>query len=237
MLGWGFSSQVNDFSYDGMGDVTNNGADTYAYDVEGHPVTVDSILITYDAFGRAVQQNRSGVSTQILYGPSGAKFAFMNGSTLIKYIDPMVAGMAAVHNGPNGQPPNSGYYQHADWLGSSRFAQDGSGNVIYDRAYAPFGEVYDETAITNRNFTGQTEDTTPGLYDFLFRQQSRTQGRWMVPDPAGLAAVDITNPQTWNRYAYLANNPLNATDPLGLDDCATWDQSCNGQWGGAAGGP
>jgi hypothetical protein len=28
--------------------------------------------------------------------------------------------------------------------------------------------------------------------------------------------VDITNPQTWNRYAYLANNPLNATDPLGL---------------------
>ncbi len=38
----------------------------------------------------------------------------------------------------------------------------------------------------------------------------------MVPDPAGLAAVDITNPQTWNRYAYLANNPLNAIDPKGL---------------------
>ena len=28
--------------------------------------------------------------------------------------------------------------------------------------------------------------------------------------------MDLTNPQTWNRYAYLANNPLNATDPLGL---------------------
>ena len=34
--------------------------------------------------------------------------------------------------------------------------------------------------------------------------------------PAGLAAVDITNPQTWNRYAYVVNNPLNAVDPLGL---------------------
>ncbi|MGB8887671.1 MAG: RHS repeat-associated core domain-containing protein [Candidatus Korobacteraceae bacterium] len=210
------------FQYDAVGNVTSdNLGNTYTYTAEGRPATAAGVTTTFDAFGRAVQQNRSGVSTQILYGPSGAKFAFLNGSTLIKYIDPMVAGMAAVHNGPNGQPPNSGYYQHADWLGSSRFAQDSSGNVIYDRAYAPFGEVYDETAITNRNFTGQTEDTTPGLYDFLFRQQSRTQGRWLVPDPAGMAAVDITNPQTWNRYAYLANNPLNAVDPLGL--YCMWD--------------
>jgi hypothetical protein len=55
----------------------------------------------------------------------------MNGTTLIKYIAPMAAGMAAVHNGDG-----TGYFQHADWLGSSRFAHDGSGNVIYDREYA-----------------------------------------------------------------------------------------------------
>jgi hypothetical protein len=42
------------------------------------------------------------------------------------------------------------------------------------------------------------------------------QGRWLVPDPAGLAAVDLTNPQTWNRYAYVANNPLSRIDPFGL---------------------
>ena len=190
-------------------------------------------------FGRAVEQNRSGTNTQIVYGPSGAKFAFMNGSTLIEYIDPMVAGMAAIHNG-NG----TGHFQHADWLGSSRFAQDGGGNVIYDRAYAPFGEPYDEynNVTTNRNFTAQTEDTTPGLYDFLFRQESSSQSRWLVPDPAGLAAVDITNPQTWNRYAYLANNPLNAVDPKGLylceTDAETGQTMCdgNGAPGGGGGG-
>jgi len=43
----------------------------------------------------------------------------------------------------------------------------------------------------------------------------RAQGRWVSPDPAGLAAVDPTNPQTWNRYAYVSNNPLTSTDPNG----------------------
>jgi RHS repeat-associated protein len=146
--------------------------------------------------------------------------------------------MAAVHNGDG-----TGYFQHADWLGSSRFAHDGSGTVKYDRAYAPFGEVYAETGgATNRDFTGQTEDTTPGLYDFLFRQQSQSQGRWLVPDPAGLAAVDLINPQTWNRYAYVANNPLNTIDPSGLmmdEVCGPWFSSCgedgNGNWWGIPG--
>ncbi len=99
--------------------------------------------------------------------------------------------------------------------------------MTYDRAYAPFGEPYAETATTNRDFTGQTQDTTPGLYDFLFRQLSTAQGRWLVPDPAGLAAVDLTNPQTWNRYAYATNSPLSNIDILGLDTC--WRDS-QGNW-------
>ena len=45
-----------------------------------------------------------------------------------------------------------------------------------------------------------------------------------MPDPAGLAAVDLTNPQTWNRYAYVANNPLSNVDPLGLDDGDPWSE-------------
>ncbi len=73
---------------------------------------------------------------------------------------------------------------------------------------------------TDGSFTGQTQDAALGIYDLLFRQHSAAQGRWLVPDPAGLAAVDPTNPQTWNRYAYVMNNPLSAVDLLGLaNDC------------------
>jgi hypothetical protein len=40
-------------------------------------------------------------------------------------------------------------------------------------------------------------------------------GRWLSPDPAGLSATDPSNPQSWNRYAYVNDNPLTNTDPLG----------------------
>src|SRR6267154_6344476 len=68
------------------------------------------------------------------------------------------------------------------------------------------------------SFTGQGQDTVAGLYDFPAREYSY-QGRWSSPDPAGLAAVDPSNPQSWNRYAYVMNNPLALTDPDGLDPC------------------
>ena len=38
----------------------------------------------------------------------------------------------------------------------------------------------------------------------------------MHPDPAGLAAVNPADPQSWNRYGYVIGDPLNLTDPSGL---------------------
>ena len=90
------------------------------------------------------------------------------------------------------------YVRHVDWLGSSRAELTYSGWPYQDRSYAPFGETYAETGTADRSFTGQTQDVLAGptgIYDFLFRQYSSSQGRWIVPDPAGLAAVDITNPR------------------------------------------
>ena len=54
------------------------------------------------------------------------------------------------------------------------------------------------------------------LFYSNFRQYHASQGRWISPDPAGLAAADPFDPQTWNRYAYVGNSPLDRVDPLGL---------------------
>jgi RHS repeat-associated protein len=67
-------------------------------------------------------------------------------------------------------------------------------------------------------------------------------GRFLSVDPV-MDSVDPARPQSWNRYAYVMNNPMNATDPTGLytvncgslsaDDCKTqtdgFEASLNGQ--------
>jgi RHS repeat-associated protein len=102
-------------------------------------------------------------------------------------------------------------------------------------AYAPFGEGYAGGSPTYVTFTstgfapivdpGQNDNGT--LDDFLFRHYSPGQGRWISPDPAALAVVDPTNPQTWNRYAYVANNPLSYVDPSGLNRAFPGQGGCN----------
>jgi hypothetical protein len=39
----------------------------------------------------------------------------------------------------------------------------------------------------------------------------------MQPDPLGLGAADVTNPQSLNLYSYVGNDPVNFVDPSGLN--------------------
>jgi RHS repeat-associated protein len=157
----------------------------------------------------------------------------MNGSTLIKAFVNLPGGATAVYN-------SSGlaYYRHSDHLGSSRLASTPARGLYSSTAYTPFGEPYATAGTTDASFTGQNQDTVPSLYDFTFRKHSHSQGRWISPDPLGVGAVDPTNPQTWNRYAYVANNPLSAVDPTGLNEdfCGAEYDNCSGGIGEVGGG-
>lgn len=207
------------FAYDSNGNLTSTGTGTgtsaYTWDAEGHmktdsPSGLTSVTLTYDALGRMVEQARGTSYTQIVYGPQGNKLALMNGQTLTKAFVPLSGGATAVYAGMS-----LSYYRHADWQGSSRFASTPTTRTKYfSAAYAPYGENYAESGTTDRNFTGQNQDTTGDLYDFMFREHNYTHGRWISPDPVG---GSIFNPQSFNRYAYVLNSPTNLIDPLGLD--------------------
>ena len=92
---------------------------------------------------------------------------------------------------------------------------DASGNVDSDLAYTPWGEVRESsgTVDTDRRFTGQRLDGT-GLYYYNARYYDPTLGRFISPD---LIVPGVGNPQAWDRYAYVLNNPLRYTDPSGFD--------------------
>jgi RHS repeat-associated protein len=126
-------------------------------------------------------------------------------------------------------------FNHADWLGTVRVRTNTSGSVINSYTNLPFGDCLDQNGGSNcdglvggspAHFTDQDRDTETGLDHFLFRQYSAVQGRWMRPDPAGMAAVDSGNPQTWNQYAYVENAAMSAVDPLGLCPAITIPGHC-----------
>jgi RHS repeat-associated protein len=160
-------------------------------------------------------------SVPTCYAPTGQKMQIMNGQAPpTKEFVSLPGGGQAVFTA-SGQ-----YYYHSDHLGSFRFGSTSNRTMYFDLAHAPFGDIYANAGSIDPAFTGQRADTVPGLYDFPAREYN-FQGRWASPDPAGLAAVDPSNPQSWNRYSYVKNNPLNSIDPLGLSDCIDGHIGCN----------
>jgi RHS repeat-associated protein len=117
--------------------------------------------------------------------------------------------------------------------GDNRFVNTA---IMGEFSYAPFGETFTNSNPSAASFTGQNQDTVPGLYDFLYREYSPSMGRWISPDPMGIDAGDLGNPQTFNLYAYVNNSPTDSIDIDGLDACEGYGLFCYSGGGGGGGG-
>jgi RHS repeat-associated protein len=106
-----------------------------------------------------------------------------------------------------------------DHLGSTRLLTNYNGpSVIECDDYYPFGEQVScgGTSTTTHKFTGYERDAESGLDNAQARYNSSSLGRFMSPDPIGNFVADPTNPQTWNLYTYVDNDPTGLIDPSGL---------------------
>ena len=155
-----------------------------------------------------------------------------------------VTNLTAVQENPQwyltAQENNTNYYV-ADHLGTARMELAGGGWPVWSGEFAPYGqEINPQPTPNHYKFTGQERDSETWLDTFQFRSLNSTMGRWMSPDPY-LGSMDITNPQSLNRYSYVGNSPLKFIDPSGLDEadpttgfCAaeyTYEQCYGGGWG------
>jgi RHS repeat-associated protein len=92
------------------------------------------------------------------------------------------------------------------------------GTAIEDMLFYPWGDVWQSWGSGGYNFAKlRYNDVTTNTNLTTTRVNSPNFGRWFTPDPAGQAAVRLDDPQTWNMYAYVRNNPTTLTDPSGLD--------------------
>lgn len=76
-------------------------------------------------------------------------------------------------------------------------------------------------------FTGKERDTESGLDNFGRRYHASSLGRFMTPDPIGVMKQKLIDPQQWNMYAYVRNNPLRFTDPTGMYTCNGTQSQCD----------
>jgi RHS repeat-associated protein len=79
--------------------------------------------------------------------------------------------------------------------------------------------------VLSEKFTSKERDAETGLDYFGFRYFSSAQGRWTGPDQP-FADQHNEDPQSWNMYAYVRNNPLIHVDPNGKQSCAMVGNPC-----------
>ena len=118
------------------------------------------------------------------------------------------------------------YYVLKDHLGSASVLTDASGATVAgaETRYYPFGEArFTGPMVTDKLFTGKRQIAELGIYHYQARFYSPKLGRFLSADTI---VPGYANPQSWNRYSYVVNNPLRYTDPTG-HRCAP-DDDCGG---------
>jgi RHS repeat-associated protein len=104
-------------------------------------------------------------------------------------------------------------YHHSDHLGTPETLTS-SGGASFTQVYDAFGAPDPDNAeLTRSGFTGHEHDRDLGLIDMKGRVYDPLAGRFLTADPV-MQAPHWS--QGMNRYAYVFNDPVNATDPSGF---------------------
>jgi RHS repeat-associated protein len=245
------------YGYDGnTGNLAAKAGLTYTYGNSAHPHAVtglsDGSTYTYDANGSMISRTRNGVTTTFTYnaenklvqvqegGNTIAQFSYdgdgnrvqstINGVTtqfVGEYYEVSGTDVTKYYGGQTAMRVNGIIsYLLADHLGSNALILDSSGNLVGETRYKAWGELrYTTGATSDYTYTGQYSNTSDfGWMYFRARWYDPILGRFnqvdtIVPGPG--------NPQDWDRYSYVRNNPIIYNDPSGHDvGCSAANPEC-----------
>ena len=146
------------------------------------------------------------------------------------YVYDALGRLAAEYSSQTPAGTGGTFFRTQDHLGSTIMVTKADKSIALCRDFFPFGEQIpasstyssrDQAACyggsTNafsQQFTGQQRDDESKLDYFGARYYRPLLGRFTSPD-APLVDQFAGNPQSWNLYSYVRNNPLRYIDPTG----------------------
>jgi RHS repeat-associated protein len=195
------------FAHDGRGNLTSDNSTTFTYNVDNQLVATSSgATLSYDPLGRLYQAT-NGSTTSFLYAGSSL-IAEFNGSAVIRRY---------VHGQRVDEPITR--YEGSGTSDRRWLMTDERGSIIADAnglGVATTINTYDEYGLPGLansgrlQFTGQMWLHEAGIHHYKARAYSPSLGRFLQSDPIGYG-------DGMNMYAYVGGDPVNLTDPTGLN--------------------
>jgi RHS repeat-associated protein len=229
------------FSYDNNGNMLTGRGTTFTWMSYNLPATVTNGTLTAQfsytpdrRYWKQVAHYASWTETTIYVG--GLLEKMTRGSTT-DYRHYISAGSATIVVSRSTGTNNNTYYLTQDHLGSSNVLTDSAGALLVNESFAAYGQRRspqwqsqsspssgDLTKIrdsSRRGFTQHSMLDNLSLIHMNGRMYDPMIGRFLSADPFVPAPDDG---QSFNRYSYVRNNPLAATDPSGFikEPAAKW---------------
>ncbi len=190
----------------------------------GYNAPGEQASYVYDGLGDRVEKTVDGATSYYFRNALGQVTSELTGSTWTDFVTTAEGDRVVALTGSNE------YFLHYGPLGTLRAITNSSGNNLLScgqnssypqgsmLTYAPFGK---ETGGCGQStiafkFAGYERDSGSGWDNAQARMYASNIARFLSPDPAGLAAANPANPQTWDGYTYVGNAPLSFVDPDGL---------------------
>ena len=220
-------------SLDGAGHTTAQAGFSYTWDGAGRLKTVSlsgTLLATYhyDHRGRRTRKETTAAAPQgaatvlYAYDPDDHLLAETDSSGPIRsYLWRDDVPVAQIEH----RPTRKVLYLETDHLNTPRAARNEAGARVWRWEADAFGSTLPDEdpdgdgtpTVIHLRLPGQVFDPESGLHYNQARYYDPTTGRYLSPDPVGLAGG-------LNTYSYVENNPLKWVDPFGLT-AITFDTS------------
>jgi RHS repeat-associated protein len=202
-------------TYDASGNVTNDGnGNEPTYDDENRIATDQGYTYSYDADGMRMEKASGSTGTMYWIGTQGENLTEtdLTGAINEEYVYFNGQRIARID-----RPSGTVNYYFSNHLGSASVITSATGGIQEQTDFYPFGGIaYISGGDPNHyKFTGKERDAESGLDYFINRHYGSSLGRFMQPDPIFFQAEMLTDPQRFNQYAYVRNNPLALVDPKG----------------------